>query len=71
MAKAKKKAGKPTSYEKKYADFIRLLADEQMSQVIISRPEDMGETYDELLESLNRIADAHKKLSILPTRDRP
>ena len=71
MAKKKKPAGKQSSYEKKYGDFIRLLADGQMSQVMIDRPEDIGETYEELIESLNRIADAHKKLSITPTRDRP
>ena len=55
------------SYEFK---FIRLLTDSTEEVVMIHHPEVIGDTYDELVESLNRLADAGKKLMIVPREER-
>lgn len=62
----------PTShdYEKKFADFIKLCEDKSSQTVIIHHPEVIGDNYEEMVESLNRISDADKALSIVPRKDR-
>jgi hypothetical protein len=57
-------------YEEKFADFIRMLATTPEQVVIIHHPEVIGDTYSEIVESLNRLADAKKTLSIVPTSER-
>jgi hypothetical protein len=52
-------------YEKKFAAFIDMLQTEA-DVVIISDPEMLGDDYEEMVESLNRLADAEKVLSIVP-----
>jgi len=55
-------------YEQKFADFIRLLATSPEEVVLISHPQVIGDNYDEIVESLNRIADAGKTLAIVQSR---
>ena len=60
----------PTPYETKFADFIRMLAETPEETVIVHHPGVLGDDYDEIIESLNRLADAGKKLVIVPRKDR-
>jgi hypothetical protein len=60
----------PTAYEQKFADFIRMLAETSAEEIFIHHPEVIGDTYEEIVESLNRIADAKKQLVIVPRRER-
>lgn len=57
------------SYERKFSDFIRLLAESE-EVVVIHHPEVLGDTYEELVESLNRLADSGKHLTIVPRGER-
>lgn len=57
----------PAGYEMKFADFIRLCRDSQKSgvkQVIVSNPSVLGDTHDEVVESLSRLAEAGLSLHI-------
>ena len=60
----------PSFYEQKFADFIDLLARTQEEAVIVHHPQVLGDDYEEIVESLNRLADARKKLVVVPTRER-
>jgi hypothetical protein len=60
----------PTAYEAKFADFIRMLAETKEDMILIHHPEVIGDTYDEIVESLNRLADAEKQLAIVPRKKR-
>ena len=57
-------------YERKFSDFIKLLQETKEEVVMIHHPEVIGDTYDEIMESLNRIADAKKQLLIVPRKER-
>ena len=57
-------------YEQKFADFLTLIRSSQEAVVIVHHPQVLGDSYDELVESLNRLADARKQLVIVPTRER-
>jgi hypothetical protein len=64
----------PAKYEKKFADFIKLCSKakaEGISQVTIAYPWVLGETYDDLVESLSRLADAGLLLNIAARKDWP
>lgn len=57
----------PMDYEKKFADFIemcRKARQNNVSQVVIARPQILGDTYDEIIESLSRLAEAKLSLTI-------
>lgn len=57
----------PPNYETKFADFIRLCRDAAKSgvkQVVIANPSVIGDTHDELIESLSRLAEAGLGLNI-------
>ena len=58
------------AYERKFARFIDLLRHTPEELVIVHHPEVLGDTYDELVESLNRLSEARKKLAILPHSER-
>lgn len=63
----------PTAYEQKFADFLRMCAQakkDKLDVVIVLDPETLGDNYAELVESLNRLADAKLKLSIVPRAER-
>jgi hypothetical protein len=64
----------PPGYEKKFADFIRLCAEAKANgtvQIIIGYPWALGDTYEELIESLSRLADADLTLHIGARKDWP
>ena len=56
-------------YEKTCADFIRLLEDAD-DEVVVPEPEILGKSYTQVIESLNRLARAEKKLIVLPAEDK-
>jgi hypothetical protein len=61
-------------YEKKFAVFVKMTEDMKNDRVdtmvIVSHPEVLGDNYDELVESLNRLASAGLKLCIVPPDQR-
>lgn len=55
------------SYEKKFSDFIEICEkarQDNIPQVIIHHPSVLGDTYEEVIESLSRLADAELSLYI-------
>jgi len=57
----------PPGYESKYAEFIRLCAiaeAENIGHVIVAEPWVLGDTYDEIIESLTRLAEAGLALHV-------
>lgn len=57
----------PEGYEAKFAEFIRMCSDLKVGKieyVLVANPKVLGDSYDELVESLNRIAEAGGKLVI-------
>ena len=64
----------PEEYERKFADFIRMCADlkaQGITQVVVASPSALGDTYEELIESLSRLADAGLSLGIPERQHRP
>jgi hypothetical protein len=64
----------PPGYETKFADFIKLCADtkaKRINQVVVPYPWVLGDNYDELIESLSRLADAGLSLHIAQRKDLP
>ena len=64
----------PPRYEKKFADFIKLCAEAKAkgaTQVTVAYPWVLGDTYDELVESLSRLADAGLLLNVAARKDWP
>lgn len=62
-----------STYEKKFASFLRLCDDakrDRIDVVVIAHPEVLGDTYAEIVESLNPLADAKLSLSIVPRSER-
>lgn len=57
-------------YEEKFKDFIRAIGRykdaEHPEPVCIHHPEVLGDNYEELVESMNRLADAQIPLIIIP-----
>lgn len=63
-------------YEKKYRALLQRIHDAQANGItlfVVQKPEELGETYQDLIETLNRLADADLNLAILPreARDKP
>lgn len=61
------------TYEKKFANFIRLCQETKNSGVnlvTINHPETLGDTYQELVESLNRLGESGLFLAIVPPTER-
>ena len=57
----------PTDYEKKFAEFIemcRKARQDNVPRVVIAHPQVLGDTYEEIIESLSRLAEAKLALSI-------
>ena len=64
----------PPGYERKFADFIKLCSEAKASgtqQVMVGYPWVLGDTYEELVESLSRLADAGLTLHIAARKDWP
>jgi len=64
----------PPGYEKKFADFIRLCSEAKaqgVGQVTVAYPWVLGDTYQELIESLARLADAELLLRVAARKNWP
>jgi DNA invertase Pin-like site-specific DNA recombinase len=62
-----------SNYDVKFADFLRLCADAKKGKldvVVVHSPDVLGDDYGELVESLNRLADANLSLRIVPRAER-
>ena len=57
-------------YESKFAEFLHLLRETKEEVVNVHHPEVLGDNYEELVESLNRLADAGTKLVAVPRNER-
>jgi hypothetical protein len=58
----------PAGYEKKFDGFIRLCAEAKANgtnDVIVAFPWVLGDNYEEIIESLSRLADAGLTLHII------
>jgi dihydrodipicolinate synthase/N-acetylneuraminate lyase len=67
----------PHGYEVKFAEFIRMCEDAKKSgaqTVLVAHPSVIGDNYEEIIESLSRLAKAGLSLSIAepeqPAKDR-
>ena len=61
------------AYETKFAEFLAMCADSAargVEGVLIHEPLMLGDTYEEIVESLNRLADARLTLMIRPRGER-
>ena len=57
----------PRDYEKKFAEFIRICREARESgvkQVLVATPAVIGDTRDEMIESLSRLAEAGLSLHV-------
>lgn len=57
----------PGGYERKFAEFIRMCAETKaagVKQVLVAYPWVLGDNYEEMVESLSRLADAGLGLQI-------
>ena len=62
-----------TAYERKFSEFLRMCDEAKkgnLDVVLIHHPEVLGDDYSEMVESLNRLADAKLSLSIIPREQR-
>jgi len=62
-----------TAYEQKFADFLRMCDQAKQGKldvVVVHDPATLGDDYAEIVESLNRLADAKLQLSIVPRAER-
>ncbi len=61
-------------YEQKFSEFLKVCEKSDPSGkdvLIIDHPEVIGDDYDEIVESLNRLGDAGLNLAIVSRKDRP
>jgi hypothetical protein len=64
----------PPGYEIKFAEFIRLCAElkaKGLTEMVVAYPWALGDNYEELIESLSRVADAGLSLHIVASKDWP
>ena len=58
-------------FEQKFAEFVRVCRESKVTgigSVEIAHPQVLGDTYEEVIESLNRLADAGLELEIADSR---
>ena len=60
----------PPNYDQKFSEFLYLIRTTTETVIVIHHPQVLGDTYAELVESLNRLSDAGKQLVIVPRRER-
>ena len=64
----------PPGYEKKFAGFIKLCAETKVkgiNEIVVGYPWVLGDNYEELVESLSRLADAGLSLHIASRENWP
>jgi hypothetical protein len=57
----------PPGYETKFADFIRMCRESKANgvpNIVVGFPSALGDNYEEVIESLSRLADAGLTLNI-------
>jgi dihydrodipicolinate synthase/N-acetylneuraminate lyase len=57
----------PSGYERKFAEFIRLCRESKANgipNIVVGFPSALGDNYEEVIESLSRLADAGLTLNI-------
>lgn len=60
-----------SDYETKFSEFVKLCnTSEKGTAIMIAEPEILGDSYDEIVESLNRMSDAELCLAIVPRSKR-
>jgi hypothetical protein len=59
-----------TGYETTFSSFLHMLHTTREELIIVHHPEVLGDSYVEIVESLNRLADARKKLLVVPRGER-
>ncbi len=60
-------------YEEKFQGFIKAVAEARRQgaeTVVVQRPEVLGDTHEEIVESLNRLAEAGLTLTVVPPSER-
>jgi len=65
--------GVKLGYKQKFEGLLRLCEEAKANGtevVVISEPQALGDNYVEIIESLNRIADANLQLAIVPRKQR-
>lgn len=58
----------PANYETKFAEFIQACQDAKdagLETLVIAQPWALGDTYEEIIESLSRLADAGLTLRVV------
>lgn len=63
----------PTKYEEKFSGFLQMCDEARRGKldvVLVHHPEVLGDNYEEIVESLNRLADAKVSLAIIPRAER-
>lgn len=58
----------PLGYEQKFASFIQMCSEAKAKgaeEVIIASPSALGDTYEEVIESLSRLANAELRLHVV------
>lgn len=58
-----------TDYDRKYEALLQRIQEAKKNGItlfVVSEPQELGETYKDVMESLNRLADADLNLAILP-----
>ena len=62
----------PEGYEKKFASFTRICTAAKFrgsDNILITHPQMLGDNYDEVIESLSRLADAELRLQIMARKE--
>lgn len=62
----------PEGYEAKFAEFIGMIAHakaKKIPKVLVAYPWVLGDTYDEIIESLSRLAEADLRLQVADRYD--
>jgi len=71
MAKGNGDSSGLAGYEQRFAQFLELCGKTRKGDVvIIAMPSVLGDNYEEIIESLNRLADAEVHLAIVPRKKR-
>ena len=64
----------PPIYETKFADFIRICRDAKRSglkEIVVAHPSVIGDSYEEVIESLSRLAAAGLRLAVVQPESPP
>lgn len=70
MSESKPSRKIPPNYETKFAEFIRLCEKTNPGDaIVVPDPYTLGDTYEEVIESLFRLTDSEVHLRVMPSRE--